>query len=498
MIGESPLSMLVLFFVYGLAFFSMGLATLLEAGQSPLLAEARVLRPLGVFGLSHGIHEWLEVFIMQGGWLGLEIPEQICWFRLGLLLLSFSSLIAFGVQVFRPPRGLAAVDAYVGIGMLGIYLLFVYLSGATPWEHPSTWVDEADALARHVLAVPGALLAVLALRHHSGQVKVTKQQEIRVSLNVTAAGFAIYAVTQLFGPPVDSFPARYLNTEVFKQITGVPIQVVRTLMAGIITFGLVRATKVVEDERQMRLLNAQRARVDALERVQEEMVKREALRRELLRRTVIAQEEERVRISRELHDETAQLLTAFRVNLAALENRLPKQPEASRIFRRLHSLSDKMATGIYRLIHDLHPAQLDDLGLAPALSFLTDEVRQNMDLDVTLQVKGTPRRLEPLVETVLFRIAKEALTNVVRHAQVLQAEVRLTFNQNSVALQVRDKGVGFDFAPEAPPGSLGLAVMRERADSVGGRFEVHSSNGSGTIVDVVVPLSPQGRVPQER
>ncbi len=106
----------VVFFVYGLAFFSMGLAMALEAGRSPSLAEAQVLRPLAVFGLMHGTHEWLEIFIGQAVFFGVEIPLPWLWLRLGLLVLSFVSLVAFGVQALRPPKRLLAMDISIGGG----------------------------------------------------------------------------------------------------------------------------------------------------------------------------------------------------------------------------------------------------------------------------------------------------------------------------------------------------------------------------------------------
>ena len=105
------MDIVIVYFVYGLAFFSMGLAIALEAGRSPLLAEARVLRPLAVFGLLHGTHEWLEIFIIQAEYFGVVIPLPWLWLRLGLLAISFISLIAYGVQALRPPKRIAAMDA---------------------------------------------------------------------------------------------------------------------------------------------------------------------------------------------------------------------------------------------------------------------------------------------------------------------------------------------------------------------------------------------------
>jgi two-component system NarL family sensor kinase len=140
------------------------------------------------------------------------------------------------------------------------------------------------------------------------------------------------------------------------------------------------------------------------------------------------------------------------------------------------------------MVHDLRPAQLDDLGLIAALGYLVDEARQN-NLLVTLDIEGNRQRLDPLVETVLFRIAQEVLTNVKRHANASQARMTLSFGAQEIRLAVRDEGVGFD--PDEiprPPHGWGLAGMRERAESVGGRFKIDSAPGHGTQVEVAVPI----------
>ena len=460
--------LVLVFFVYGLSFFSMGLAMALESGRSPLLAEARVLRPLAVFGFVHGSHEWLEMVLLLWGWLGLNIPAYTSWVRLGMLVFSFASLIAFGVFVLRPQEGFKPRDVYLGLVLLAVYITFVVISVVnTQHSTLNDWIQHADGLARYLLAVPGALLAAL--------------------------GFGFYSLTQVFVPALDFFPARYVNAAAFLEWTGMPIQVVRALMALLITVGLIRATQFAEDERKRQFLAVQQARMDALERVQQELIEREALRRELLRHTVIAQEEERTRIARELHDETAQILTAFSLNLAALRDQLVEQPKLIDLLNRLQTLSKRMSRGIYRMVHDLRPAQLDDLGLAAALQYLSDEELKNSGLQVNLVVNGPRFRLDPLVETVFFRVAQEALTNVARYAEVDQAEVQLLSNSDQVILRICDQGVGFDVNEDLmPPKGWGLAGMRERADAIGGQLTIQSSPGKGTMVEIAVPMLSMG------
>jgi signal transduction histidine kinase len=313
-----------------------------------------------------------------------------------------------------------------------------------------------------------------------------------VGLRWAGWGFLIYSCTQAVVPPLDVFPANFLNTATFTQWAGVPVQVFRAIMAVVITLGLIRAIQAAEAERQRQFLYVQQARLDALEQVRQELVKREAMRQELLRHIVIAQEDERARIARELHDETAQVLTAFSLHLAALRDAAPDGDGFQEKVDHLQALSRQMSLGLYRLVHDLRPAQLDDLGLAAALEYLVDEMSRRIGLQIELEISGERQRQDSLVETVLYRVAQEALTNVARHAGVDQACLHLEFKPQSVCLQVSDQGAGFDpQEDQIPPRGWGLAGMRERVDSIGGQIDLKSSPGQGTLVEVRVPFLTQ-------
>jgi two-component system sensor histidine kinase UhpB len=191
-----------------------------------------------------------------------------------------------------------------------------------------------------------------------------------------------------------------------------------------------------------------------------------------------------------LHDETAQFLTALRLNLSTLDQLVPQKPELTRLIERLQGLNREMSRGIYRMVHDLRPAQLDDLGLEAALQHLVDEERRRSGLAVKLEVSGLRQRLDPLVETVLFRIAQEAISNVARHAGCKQALLLLCIELNQVSLKIVDEGAGFDMNQrQSPPRGWGLAGMRERAESAGGQLNLKSIPGQGTQVEVIIPLS---------
>jgi two-component system sensor histidine kinase UhpB len=212
--------------------------------------------------------------------------------------------------------------------------------------------------------------------------------------------------------------------------------------------------------------------------------------RELSLRVLTAQEEERRRIARELHDDTAQSLTAQLLRLKMLEDR--GGVTDSQTLAELISQTAATLESIRAIAHELRPPSLDDLGLPAALEGLAAQQRQRFGLPVTVTIRGPRRRLDPDVELALYRIAQEALTNVAKHAQAGQAQLQLSFDNGQVTLEIRDDGRGFDVGQlPSRQGGLGLFSMRERAQLVGAELTLASAPGAGTVVRVTAPLSPQ-------
>lgn len=200
------------------------------------------------------------------------------------------------------------------------------------------------------------------------------------------------------------------------------------------------------------------------------------------------QEEERRRLARELHDDTIQALIALnqRIQLAQMA-----RPETAQLDE-MQEMVVGLIAGLRRTIRALRPIYLEDLGLAPALQMLAQEVDAGTELTVTFESRGEPRRLAPEVELALFRIAQEALNNVVRHAEATLAQVALAFRPGSVTLTVSDDGRGF-VVPEspaelAPQAHFGLLGIHERAELIGAHLLLDSHQGEGTWLQVVVPV----------
>jgi signal transduction histidine kinase len=213
----------------------------------------------------------------------------------------------------------------------------------------------------------------------------------------------------------------------------------------------------------------------------------ERVGRDSVRRVVEAQELERARLARELHDETGQALTSILLGLKPLEQ-TADSAEARKALTSVRELVISTLQDVRRLAVELRPSALDDFGLVPAVERLTDTFREQSGLEVDLESQLGEERLATEAETTLYRVIQEALTNVVKHAGAERVSILLQRKNRAVVAVVEDDGSGFD------PGStradaLGLAGMRERVSLAGGRLQVESSPGSGTTVVAEVPSS---------
>jgi two-component system sensor histidine kinase UhpB len=210
---------------------------------------------------------------------------------------------------------------------------------------------------------------------------------------------------------------------------------------------------------------------------------------ELSHKILQAQEAERQRLARELHDEAAQALTSLLVHLRLLE-RAHTPEDAQKRVAELRQLTAQALDDVRRVALDLRPNILDDLGLAAALEWRVDEFNQIDGLQAAIAVEGMDHRLPREVELVLYRVGQESLSNVARHAQASRVEVSLRRENGSVMLKVCDDGRGFDPAivDARSACGLGLLGMRERVGMIGGELTVHSAPGRGTQIRTWAPV----------
>ncbi|MCB9418523.1 MAG: GAF domain-containing sensor histidine kinase [Ardenticatenaceae bacterium] len=681
---ENQLSYLVfVYFVYGLAFFSMGLAVWLEAGRTSGFQNIRMLRFLAGFGFLHGVHEWVEIFTIlhNAGVIELANPFLTNVLDVTFLLLSFVLLFSFGAFMIFSERGGDGRIRTILVVLIFLAVWAISTAVALSIYKPCRegCMDVADVLGRYLLGIPGALLAAWAMLLQRRSFQARGMTRCATDIRWAALALVLYGVVgQIFTKQTPLFPSTIINTDLFLQWFGFPVQILRAVMAVLVAVFVIRALRAFELERRQRLTEAQRAALETQQRARTEtealnqelqtavqnlttlfdlsynlarsldrdtilrqtlpqicesmphiargvifihergqrplhpiicyppnlpvngstgaslappillvaeyvdtsggpacwldgavqpldptefkagvnspqrygrviglplLIKeqisgslvltlqkesegatlndlsmfctisrqlslaienaalyqdvqaREELRGELLHRVVTAQEMERQRIARELHDGVGQMLTALGLGLAAARDSITRDPERSfQQLDELKSMGTQVLHELQDLVTGLRPSVLDDLGLLPALRGLVQQFDNRVETAVHLNVQGHSRRLQPEIETVLFRIAQEALTNAVRHAQAAHVNVALDFNTDFTELRIEDDGCGFD--PEAilrtdHKQHWGLLGIEERVTLVGGRSQIHSSPGEGTIIAVNIPLQEE-------
>jgi signal transduction histidine kinase len=229
------------------------------------------------------------------------------------------------------------------------------------------------------------------------------------------------------------------------------------------------------------------ARTKELNEANAALREREEARSSLLRKVITAQEDERKRIARELHDETTQSLAVLAMGIDAVQDalRAGKTPRLDEV----KALAVRTLEDVHRLILDLRPSVLDDLGLLSAIRWYAERQLESRGIAVRCEF-GEMRRLPPELETALFRICQETMSNIARHSQATAVLVQVGVEKEEIVVEIEDDGRGFD--PEAVARregrrSWGLMGIRERAEILGGVAKVESSPGQGTHVEVRVP-----------
>ena len=478
-------SFIVIYFFYGLAFFSMGLLIIVEGYRASDLRLRKALRPLAGFGIVHGVHEWVEMFEQMEKLIGHNEPLIPEYVRLALLAVSFVSLIAFGTYLLAYTETAQRVIVLVPIVLEAIWVFgLITFRGVYPSEE--IW-DVADVWTRYTLAIPGGLLAAIGL--------IAQQRAFRRSGLVrfgqdalwAAVAFAWYGVAGQFFVKATSFPpSNIINEDLFLELFGFPVQLFRAAMAIAAAIFVTRFLRAFHVESDQKIKELQEARL-------EEAQQKEELKGELYRRIVDAQEAERQRIARDLHDVTGQALTAIGLGLRGISTAIKNENEREQTISTLRDL-EALAAGslqeLQRLISDLRPSHLDDLGLPATIRWYVNDFKARANLDIEIITSGEEKTICPEYSTSIFRIMQEALTNVTKHAEATKVQIHIIFDPEEVRVAVEDNGRGFDTHEIKRQQSWGLIGMEERATLLDGKFYLHSGPGNGTMVEIVIPYCP--------
>jgi PAS domain S-box-containing protein len=215
----------------------------------------------------------------------------------------------------------------------------------------------------------------------------------------------------------------------------------------------------------------------------------EATLRELSGRLINAQEEERSRVARELHDDLSQRMALLSIEIEQIAEAINSSAKMRRRFENLQNQAQEISSDIHRLSYSLHPSKLDHLGLAAAIKSLCEQINASGRLRVYLHQQSFPEMLPKDITLCLFRIAQETLRNAVKHSQATHVRVIVQMSRNVVRLSVIDDGCGFDMKSGSFAEGLGFVSMRERLRIVGGALEINSQCAHGTRIEVTIPLN---------
>jgi signal transduction histidine kinase len=449
----------IIYFIYGLMFFVLGLAIALQSRRSSRLDLARSLTWLAAFGFLHGFNEWGDLFIpLQAEYLSPAFILVLNYIHIILLAGSFTCLFEFGAALLE--AGNRRKWMHISIAaVLVAWGIFVFLPLRMWIVDFDTWMNSAAALARYFIGLPGGLLAAYGLRDHTlKRIAPLDVPRIVRALQVTGIAIAIYAFAAgLIVPAVNFFPGNWLNADSFERYLLVPPQLIRATIGLIIALTTIRALEIfdVETSRQIE---------------------------EMKRQQLVA--DERERIARELHDGTIQkvytagLLVKSAQNLAEAET-----PLAGRLATAVGVLDDAISD-LRQNLNQLHapprPRQpfkilLKKLVTDPRFSSLV-----SVSLDMDLPDEET---LRPECSAHVLAIVQEAFSNIVRHAKARSVVVTAKHPGERLQLTIKDDGISI---PDHIIEGNGLRNMRDRAALLHGQLLVEKLE-KGTRVSLDIP-----------
>lgn len=526
--------LVVVFFVYGLAFFAMGLAIALEARRSTELRLAQSLKYLAAFGLLHAAVGWIDMWLLLPWPPVPAVASALRVVRLMLFAGSTMLLAVFGTTLI----GYLA-PAYRWIRWIPLALLVFWLAnwaigphlnplttaswtptdasclrchdgvtvpsavGGTGWVPPMT---VGDIWVRYVIYLPASLFAAAALFVQGRRFVAAGYRRIARDCRWMAWAFlANGVIAGLVVPPAMFAPASWLNYDTFLSVVGIPPQVFRAVLAGIIAVFGVRILRVFDVEYARQLHDAQegrlRAQDQALEVARRAADSAVAWNRELeekvrerteelfeqVRRLAIL--EERDRLAREMHDSLGQVLGFVNLKAKVAEDLIARgrASDAGDELGQMRAAVQGAYEDVRQAILSLRTAPKGD-GLVATLRGYLERFREQTGLNVTFEAADGVH-LAPAVEAQVVRIVQEALANVRKHAQATAVRIRFDHDGGGTNVTVADNGRGFDLAEvEAAQGMrFGLLTMRERAESVGASLTITTAPGQGTKVDLHVP-----------
>jgi signal transduction histidine kinase len=454
----------LLFFIYGQVYFVLALSIILRAHPQSQLEMARILPLLAAFGMTHALYKWGDVFIpVQATYVSASLVPAMRFLQIVVLGLSFTLLFAFGLRMMSPRKWHPQLIQWLPLMIFVVWVSAIVVAWAFKLASNDDILITADVASRYFLALPAGLLAAAGLRRQA-QGAIGDMGVPTIVSFMRAAGIALVAyafLAGLLGPPAPFFPANWLNQDLVQDLLGVPVALFRALVGLVLAYSILQALKVFRVETDHWIEEKERAQALAADRE---------------------------RIGRELHDGTIQSIYAAGLILEDVRMTMGIEPEraAGQLDRAMASLNQSIQD-IRSYIFDLRRGDVVD-DIESSLGRLIDDFHVNTLIDVEFFVEGKkPQSIQVDQAQNLFQIAREALTNVARHAQARHVDVRLRYGERRLTLRIADDGVGFP-ASGVNGAGRGLKNMRERAQLLEGALVVEGSPNEGVTVVLTMPV----------
>ncbi|MDP2935133.1 MAG: sensor histidine kinase [Dehalococcoidia bacterium] len=533
-------NIILIFFVYGLAFFLMGVVIAVESRRASGLPLARSLWLLGSFGLLNGMVGWIDMFMVMprptpgpavsvlthviqplncfdchqrlgaSAALGWE-PQQVMDLAKVLFLVAApTALLLFGARLLHDTRDLPGRwHRWVPLGFLGVFFISIFLGRDLIDDGIQERLITAGILARYTLYIPACAVAAVALVAQRRPFAALGLPRIARDITLAAAVFGLGGLLDgLVVPPAPFFPASLINYASFFAVTGIPVQAFRAAVALAIAYFVVRTLRIFEIEYRHRLsvadeerFRAQQEVLAAQQRAKDQLEKwNQELEQRVLQRTREVEQrnrevtilEERERLAGEMHDTLGQVLAYVNLKVLTATQTLSSgmTDKALGELKDMEKAVTAACADVRESILSLKTTVNEKKGLLATLPDFLVRYSEQTGLKVELSTGGLENaRFALETEIQLLRIVQEALANVRKHARATRAWLNITGGPKEITFVVGDDGQGFDPASiqQNPGNRFGLQIMKERAERTGGRLEVASSPGQGTRVVINVP-----------
>ncbi|MFZ3102891.1 MAG: ATP-binding protein [Desulfitobacteriaceae bacterium] len=468
------LSLMSLYFVYGLSFYSMGIAIAFQYRSYSNFRLASSLQLLAVFGVLHGLAAWGSVFIpIMASNFDISLTWDAVILQRYLQAISLFFLFLFGIKLIFDTKIKSYWLFILPIIALGSCLIqltfFIPLLGTTELPH---WLLISESWIRLLLALPAGAFTAYGLALQIEEAKMIKDKIVMRNLWLATASFGLFALfsgTSL--SQENAWLIRVINIQTFHQYIGLPIEVFRTISALLATVSITRTLTIFDLETQ-RQIN-ENSRWEAVYW-------------------------ERERFARDLHDDVIQSIYGVGIELQTTVSLITRDQESA--VNRVKSIVKRLNEVIKGLRLYIQGLEMPDneQGLQALLVETIDQVREQTGLEIELNFELDWNALKLQVDGVggrerqLRQIVREALTNVVQHAGASKADVDIKLDGNSIMLVVKDDGRGIgdniEFRDEQARKHMGIQNMRARARLLGGTMELFSQKGKGTKLEIKIPI----------